>query len=117
MWTIGKLEVTKRFIEIKDENGADRKVPITSLSLPLLYNGHEGITIGMNRGKFSIKYPPSVRDVDTDGIVVKWGYGAPRGQKEIENKETSLDVTILAKRLRDKFGPKFAREIVLALRG
>ncbi len=115
MWAIGTLEVKKRFIEMKDENGALRKFPVTSLSLPLMYNGHHGMTIGLNRGKFSITYPPSVRDVDTDGKIVQWGYGAPRGQKEIENKDTGLDVTILAKRLRDKFGPKFARQIVMAM--
>lgn len=116
-WSIGQLEVKTRYVEMKDENGADRVFPITSLSLPLFYKGSLGMTIGVNRKKFSITYPPSVREVDADGKVLQRGYNVARGVKEIPNKETGLDGEIFVKRLKDKFGNKFARQVVASLQG
>lgn len=113
-WSVGKLNVRKVFIpSIKD--GKPTTIPVELIDLPINHTNLDGTvshwTIGMHRGKFSLRYTDSVVNLD------KWGYHRPLGTKIVQNKDTGLDAKTLMIRLRERFPVKFIKEIIVALNG
>lgn len=93
--------------------GKEILFPVTIIRLPLEYLCSDGTkeywTIVFHRGRFSIHYP------DTFAYIDKWGFHRPQGQKVVHHRDTSLDASTLARRLVDKFGVSFTKQVVQAM--
>lgn len=112
VWKIGQVEDKKSFVpSIDKETGKQISIPVITRKLPIIHESGDQWLIQFNRRKYSIHYPASHVEIETRG------YYRPSGTKEVANRETGLDAQSLVRRLVEKFGPKFARKVVMEFAG
>lgn len=116
MWSIGDLELRTFFIPSVDKiTGKKTTIPVSIRRLPLIHKNKDGTEtrwhVIYNRGKFSIHYPDSIRDIDP------WGFCRPNGKKIVKNADTGLDGKTLLIKLLDKFDRDFVYNVISAIGG